>query len=40
MEKFKSFITEETDIKYRLVVLTRKPEVSEKVKIFKTTDTI
>ena len=40
MEKFKSFITEETDIKYRLVVLTRKPEVSEKVKIFKTSDTI
>ena len=40
MEKFSEFITEEAEIKYRLVVLTRKPEVSEKVKIFKTSDTI
>ena len=40
LEKFKSFITEAAEIKYRLVVLTRKPEVSEKVKIFKTSDTI
>ena len=40
MEKFKSFITEAKDEKYKVVVLTRQPEAAENVKVFKTSKRI
>ena len=36
MENFKSFITEESNEKYKVVILTRKPKPSEGAKVFKT----